>query len=192
MRRFCLVLVFAACSHAAPATSPAVTPAAPPAEPLASSTASTSADAAFAPQLFTVEQLRDGNPRGRVIELRIEADGKPTTILRMEFVDVDATRATIHSTIREEDGTVVSDETGAATWDELHTHGQYPATATTIDDNVTVTVPAGTFTTRLYTTTSDGMTRKFWFATDMPGPPVQMTTEQGGKVVMHGQMVRAR
>jgi hypothetical protein len=35
-------------------------------------------------------------------------------------------------------------------------------------------------------------TSQFWFAVDMPGPPVQFTTEQAGKIVMRATMLRAR
>ena len=143
----------------------------------------TTAATDIAPQLFTVEQLRAGNPQGRIIEFRMEADGKPTTIEHWEFTAVDAENATIHAITRDESGTVLADETGTSTWTELHKHGQFPAAATTIEDNVQITVPAGTFTARLYTVKAGDTTRQFWFATELPGPPVQFTTEQAGKVV---------
>lgn len=182
------LLLLAACGSSAP------TPVAPPASSPPPVTPATPdpADASSAPQLFTLAQLRDGNPAGRVIELRIEMDGKPAMIERMEFTASDATSATIHSITRDDAGAVLADETGTATWTELHGHGRFPAAATTIEDGVSITVPAGTFTTRLYTVTADGATRRFWFATTLPGPPVQFTTEQGGKVVMRAQMLRAR
>jgi len=172
-----LALVVAACSHSTP--SPPVKPAQPGPD-------------GIAPQLFTVEQLRAGNPQGRIIELRMEADGKPTTIEHWEFSAVTADAATIHSISRDEAGTVLADETGTSTWEDLHEHGQFPAAATTIEDNVELTVPAGTFTTRLYTVKDGDATRRFWFAADLPGPPVQFTTEQGGKTVQRAQMLRAR
>ena len=142
--------------------------------------------------LFTVADLRNGNLPGRVIELRIEADGKPTLITRFEFTAATGEAATIHTVMKDEAGKVVQDQTDNVPWAELHTHGQFPAAATTIEDNVQVTVAAGTFKTRLYTVKADDATRRFWFATDLPGPPVQFTTEQAGKVVMRGEMLRAR
>jgi hypothetical protein len=178
--RLVIVLALVACSHAAP----------PPAKPAAAPTSP--ADGEIAPQLFTVEQLRAGNPQGRVIELRMEAEGKPTMTEHWEFTAVDAQTATIHAITRDESGAVVADETGTSKWTELHKHAHFPAAATTIQDNVQVTVPAGTFTTRLYTVKAGDATRQFWFAPELPGPPVQFTTEQGGKVVMRAQMLRAR
>lgn len=147
--------------------------------------------AEFAPQLFTVEQLRAGNAKGRTIELQIEVDGK-STIEHWEFTEVTETAATIHSITRDPAGTVLADETGTQPWTELHKHGQFPAATTRIDNDVEVTVPAGTFKTRLYTVTADGSVRKFWFAAELPGPPVQFTTEKDGKVVMRAQMLRAK
>ena len=178
MRIAALVLVLAACGHSAP-------PPPAPAQP-------TSAAPAHAPQLFTLEQLRAGNPAGRVLELRIEVAGAPTTIQHWEFTKADATGATIHSVTRDEAGAIVADETGTSTWEELHAHGQFPSAATTIQDGVSITVPAGTFTTRVYTVKDQGVTQTVWFAVDLPGPPVQFTTEKDGKVVMRAVMLRAR
>ena len=122
----------------------------------------------------------------------MEADGKPTTIEHWEFTASDEAQATIHAITKDETGKVLADETGSSKWEELHKHGQFPAAATTIEDNVEITVPAGTFKTRLYTVKAGEATRRFWFATELPGPPVQFTTEQAGKVVMRAQMLRAK
>jgi hypothetical protein len=127
-----------------------------------------------------------------VIELRMELDGKPTTIEHWEFTKVDATSATIHSITRDEAGTTLADETSTSTWAELHDHAKFPAASTTFEDNVSLTVPAGTFTTRHYTVTRDGAKSELWFAVDLPGPPVLFTTEKDGKVIMRGTMLRAR
>lgn len=178
--RLVIVLALVACSR--PAQPPA-TPATPPAA---------EARAEIAPVLFTLEQLRAGNPQGRVIEFRIEADGKPTVTEHWEFTAVDAETATIHSITRDESGNVVEDGAGTATWSDLLAHAHFPAATTTIQDDVQLTVPAGTFTTRLYTVKVGDATRQFWFAPELPGPPVQFTTEQGGKVVARAQMLRAR
>ena len=150
------------------------------------------AQSEFAPMLFTLEQLRAGNPQGRTIEFRFEAEGKPTTIQHWEFAKVDAQQATIHSVTRDEAGKILGDDTGSSTWEELLKHGQFPATTTKIEDGVSVTVPAGTFKTRLYTVTDDGAVRRFWFSVEYPGPPVQFTTEQAGKTVLRAQMLRVK
>jgi hypothetical protein len=178
------VLALVGCSHSAQTapTAPAPTPAA---------SSSTSHDG-FAPQLFTLDQLRAGNAPGRVLELRVEIDGKPATIQRLEFTAATSDEATFHATVRDEAGNVIGDDTGTSKWAELHKHAQFPAADTTIEDNVEVTVPAGTFKTRLYTVKAGDAVRRFWFATDLPGPPVQFTTEKAGKVVQRAQMLRAR
>jgi hypothetical protein len=145
-----------------------------------------------APRLFTLEQLRGGVTVGRIIELRMEAAGKPATIEHWEVTAADAEGATIHAITRDEAGTVIADETGTSKWTELHDHAKFPAASTTIEDGVVLTVPAGTFTTRLYTVRADATTSRFWFAADLPGPPVQFTTEQAGQVAFRGVMLRAR
>jgi hypothetical protein len=185
--RLSLLVLAAACgARSAP---PPPSPPTPPTPPAATTPPATED---IAPQLHTVEQLRDGSPRGRKIALRIELEGKPTTIERWEFTVVDAERATIHAITRDESGAVVSDQTGTSTWSELHAHAGFPRASTTIEDSVSITVPAGTFVTRLYTVQVGDATRRFWFAVDLPGPPVQFTTERGGKVVMRAQMLTAR
>lgn len=146
-----------------------------------------------APRLFSLEQLRQGSPQGRIIELRITVAGKPPVVDHWEFTKVDAETATIHSVTRDADGKVIADETGTSNWTELHDHGKFPSAATRIEDGVVLTVPAGTFKTRLYTVRADATTvRRFWFASDLPGPPVQFTTEKDGQVVMRAEMLRAR
>lgn len=182
MQRVALLVVLhviIACGGTSPPAAPVTPPSTKPADE-------------FAPMLFTLEQLRDGIPQGRVIEIRMEIEGNPTTIEHWEFTKVDATSATIHSITTDEAGKSLADETGTSTWEELHSHGKFPAAATTFEDNVSITVPAGTFTTRLYTVKTDDGRRQFWFAADLPGPPVQFTTEKDGKVVMRAVMQRAR
>lgn len=143
-------------------------------------------------QMFGVEELRAGCPQGRVIEIRVEENGKPTHIERMEFVSVDAETATVHATSRDEAGTILSDQTGKARWDELAMHGRFPAKSTATEDNVSITVPAGTFTTRAFHVDAGATKRTLWFSTTLPGPPVKFTTEEGGVVVMTATMLRAK
>lgn len=164
---------------------------APPAPTSTVTTTTAAVTEPTAPRLFTVAQLRDGTPQGRIVELRIEAAGQPTVIDHWEFTAVDEAGATIRSVTRDEAGAVIAEDVGRSTWAELHAHGAFPAAATTIEDGVTITVPAGEFTTRLYTVTDGDRTRRFWFAVALPGPPVQFTTEEGGAEVLRVQMLRA-
>lgn len=154
--------------------------------------AATDPSGEFAPQLFTVDQLREACFVGRVIEYRIAAEGKPTTIEHWEFVAADDHEATIHSITRDEAGKVLEDTTAKTAWDELHKHGQFPAAATTIEDGVSLIVTAGTFQTRLYTVKAGDTVQRFWFAVNLPGPPVQFTTEQGGTEIQRAEMLRAK
>jgi hypothetical protein len=179
MHRLVLALALVACSHPAQTQPTAPAP-----------KSSTTGD--IAPQLFTVEQLRAGNPAGRVIEIRLEQDGRPTTIQRLEFTTVTADDATVHATTRDEAGNVLDDGTGKQPWTELYKHGQFPAAQTTFEDNVSVTVPAGTFKARVYTVKAGDVTKRLWFSADQPGPPLQLTIEQAGKIVLRAQMLRAR
>ena len=180
--RVIALLVLVACGGAAKEKTQ--TPAAP--------QAPEAPEADSAPMMFTVDQLRAGNPQGRVIELRMEAEGKPTVTQHWTFTKVDGETATIHSITKDASGNVIADETGTSKWTELHEHGKFPAAATTVEDNVEITVPAGTFKTRLYTVKRGDAIARFWFATEAPGPPVQFSTEQGGKIIQRAQMLRVR
>jgi len=92
------------------------------------------ADGSFAPRLFTVAELRDGMPRGRVIELRMQIEGKPTTVDHWEVTAADAEGATIHSVTRDAAGQITADETGTSKWTELHDHAKFLAASTRIAD----------------------------------------------------------
>lgn len=168
----------------------ASTTAAPTSPPTATSVASAED---IAPLPYTPEQIRDGCPRGRTIVFRIEAEGKPPIrhVIRFDAVDDDGTETLSHD----------ESETGApmgeakrtrARWVELQHHADAPRATTKITD-ADVTVAAGTFRTKLYSThekSADGDTSKqLWFAVDHPGPPVKMIVESNGKRVMTMTMI---
>ncbi len=146
----------------------------------------------YAPQVFGVEDLKSGNPRGRVIELRREADGKATVIERWEFIAVDPDTATIRIVTRDEHGATIEQRTASWAWTELLAHSQFPSAATTFEDGVRLVVPAGTYVTRRYTVVAGDAIRRFWFTAELPGPPVQFTTERAGTLALRVQMLRAR
>lgn len=160
-------------------------------EPPPKPAAPTAAASGDAPHPTSLDELRAGCPAGRVIELRFEASGKPVVISRMEFVKVDERSATIKDTTRTEDGKVVSEDTGATEWTGLYSHASFPASETTIE-SADVTVPAGSFHAKLYTVTHGKTVKRFWFAEGLAGPPVRFTTEEDGKRVFEGTMLRAR
>jgi hypothetical protein len=129
--------------------------------------------AATLPTPYTGEQIRDATAPGRRYRFRTVA-GDHTSIVTMEFVEVTPEAAVVESSVFDGDGNRVAPaQTARSTWEELRLHATFPAAVTTTED-ATVTVPAGTFETTLYTVRAGDQVERFWFARELPGPPVKM------------------
>jgi hypothetical protein len=155
--------------------------AAPPAPIAPAPVAAGSAAASeLAPLPYTAEQIRAASPVGRVVRLRVEAAGKPTSIVVMTFVASDERGAEVESAVLDEHGAPRSAPVRQhATWDELRSHGAFPAAATRIEDGVAET-PAGRFPSKIYTVTRGDNVSRFYFAVDRAGPPVLFYTDVAG------------
>jgi hypothetical protein len=151
----------------------------PPAAP-----ASVAAAPEMAPTPYTADQIRDAQKKGRVYRFKMEVAGQPAAEHLFTFVAVDADGADIETTEKDASGKPIGQpEKSHATWEELRKHAEFPADATKIADE-TITVPAGKFDCRVYTVTrgtgADTTVTKFYFAKELPGPPVLLQTEKGG------------
>lgn len=151
-------------------------------------------DAAFAPMPYTAAQIRAASGTGRTITFVIEAPDKPPSRKRIRFVASDDEHATLKSEILDADGKVVGEpEMSIASWDELRHHAAYPKATTTIVDAVAET-PGGSFKCRRYTViekTPEGDKRTIaCFANELPGPPVEMSVEVGGALVMSMSLLK--
>jgi hypothetical protein len=131
-----------------------------------------------APTPFSDAQIRAGCPEGRMTTFIVEQPGQPPSrqVTRFTRGDVDGTDYEI-GTIGA-DGAVGAPRVSHATWRKLQEHASYPAAATKITEE-TIIVPAGEFACWLYTVTTDNAVRKFWFAKDLPGPPVKVVATAG-------------
>lgn len=168
--------LLAACGPAAVEAPPPPPPAAP----------------AVAPIPYTVDQLREGCPAGRVIVFRMEMAGKPAVRRAMRFVAVTPEGADVETTVVDDTGAPLKAPSREhASWEELRKHGAFPQDRTTIAED-TVTTPAGTFACSVYTVRGEGdEVKRFWFAKTMPGPPVLFFTEKGGARAMTSTLVAA-
>jgi hypothetical protein len=145
-------------------------------------------DGPNAPTPYTANQIRSATHVGRTLTFVIESPDKPPVKQRFRFVDVDDERATIATEILDEKGNVLGQpEMKISTWEELRKHASYPKTATTISSAV-VETDAGSFPCKRYTVVEikDGSETRTvaCFANELPGPPVEMTKEKDGKLVM--------
>jgi hypothetical protein len=124
----------------------------------------------------------------------VETAGQPPVEQRWVWTAADAEGCEIAATLHDADGRLVKDEgAGRSAWTELMGHARFPAAKTERAD-ATITVPAGTFDTWLFTvrdTAEDGgpMVTRYHFAKSMPGPPVQLTMERSGVEVLRMTML---
>lgn len=138
---------------------------------------------------FTREQIRDATPEGRSLTFVLESPDKPPVQKRFRFLAVDDERATILTELLDQNGkTIGTPENASTTWEALRRHGSYPREGTTIDE-ATAETPAGSFECLRYTVvepTEEGGTKKTvaWFAKKLPGPPVDLSIEVDGQLVM--------
>lgn len=138
-------------------------------------------DGALAPNPFTVDQLRGAFSAGMRIRLLMRTAGEPDFEERWTITAADTSGMTIASQRYSPDGTLLEDEgSGTSTWEELHTHADFPANQT-VRESSSVDVPAGHFETWLYTVVDPAAdtVKRYHFAKDLPGPPVKFTIQQG-------------
>jgi hypothetical protein len=130
---------------------------------------------------------------GRTYVYRVEAEGKLTVLREMRFTRVDADRAEVATTIKDEAGKVIEAKPPrSAAWAELRSHQEFPADRVTTAEEE-VKVPAASWKATVYTVRGEGgAIDRFYFARDLAGPPVLFTTEKDGKRVMTSTLVEYR
>ena len=106
----------------------------------------------------------------------------------------DDERATIVSEILDNEGKTVGEpESSSETWEELRRHASYPRSATTIVE-MSIETPAGAFTCKQYTVVEKTETVErrmvLCFAKELPGPPVEMTVEENGELVLSMSLIK--
>ncbi len=138
------------------------------------------APAATAPETlptpYTAEQLRAAMPVGTTMRYRLDAAEQPTMEQRWVVTAADEQTCTIASTMHDPQSGELKVDEGAETsaWTELRDHAAFPPGLTT-ETSEEIDIPAGHFATRVYHVRQpDGPIRHFWFAPELPGPPVQM------------------
>ncbi|MEZ4241143.1 MAG: hypothetical protein R3F59_34285 [Myxococcota bacterium] len=104
-------------------------------------------------------------------------DGPVVTVHRTEATAADAQGVTFAESV---DGG--PPQPAAHRWTELRDHASFPIAGTTWVDEP-VTVPLGTFAARRYTVHDGAQTTDFWFAPELPGPPVKLEARAGDAVV---------
>ncbi len=154
------------------------------------------------PTPYTAEQIRAGCPDGRTITYEVTVGGTTTTQV-WAFSEGGAKACTWTNTRFTADGQPLGVSTGTThTWAGLQAHASWPAADTAVSE-AKITVGAGTFDCMLYTVTttrelpatkgskakptSSTTISKYWFAWELPGPPVRTVQTIDGKP--HSSMV---
>ena len=135
-----------------------------------------------APTPFTADEIRAGCPSGRNIHVLVEpADAEP--YLRViRFINTKGAGAEQEV----QNFTRNGEPHGPAgrlrsSWSDLQSHASFPASNTVIDDDE-IEVPAGRFDCVRYTVTDGRTVDTFWFARALPGMPVKVVSQQGGRM----------
>jgi hypothetical protein len=146
----------------------------------------------MAPTPYTAEQIRDATRPGRTYRYRIEVFGSAPILRQITFVDVTPRRARLRTEVLDESGALLSRSEQTTAWEELRRHAEFPQERVTIEQ-ATATVPAGAFRCAVYTVRrSPDEVLRFYFATDLPGPPVLFTTEKAGTRMMTSSLLEHR
>lgn len=147
-----------------------------------------------APTAYTAAQIRTGCAAGRTIAFREVAGADAPSFRWFKFTGGDADEASFavgHSAAATEEPAKWTPL--KAPWAGLQSHGSFPKAQTQVTFE-RVATSIGTHDCVLYTITNDkGASPKvtrFWFAFDLPGPPVRQTVTEDGKIVMSTEIVR--
>jgi hypothetical protein len=133
---------------------------------------------------YTAAQIASACPVGRKLKLAVEVEGeKPGETVKqfqlLEFKAATPTGATIVATMLDDQGKETGDrEESEVSWEELKTHAEFPQARTKRTDGELET-PAGKFKCWIYTVAGepedpDMGDTVFWFAKELPGPPVKI------------------
>lgn len=143
-----------------------------------------------APTPFSAQEIREGCPSGHRVVHRIEQVGQDPRIQVTLFVDASADQVGFEVTVTDPDGNSLGNPLRAsAKWADLQAHASFPTAVTTIADEPCQT-GAGAFDCWKYTVTQDdGTEQRFWFAKQLPGPPVLFETYKAGERIYRMEMI---
>jgi hypothetical protein len=147
-----------------------------------------------APTPFSAAEIRTGCPRNRKIVYQVETFGQPLVFQSLTFVSVYEEKVVFESITTGIDGKRIgSRRMTTGTWKDLQAHASFPRAGTTIRKE-SYTVPAGTFDCWRYevTLSKDGKTdiQRYWFAINLPGPPVYFEESVDGEVAYKMTMLK--
>lgn len=142
-------------------------------------TVAVAAETEYAPRPYSARQIREAMPVGFKCHYWTKKEGVHSHE-HWEVIHATETEVEILYSTTDGDGRPVGEpNTRTHRWAELRNHALFPADWTTIEDIVQKT-PAGEFDCWLYVvSTPDGTVRRFYFAKDKAGAPVEFGSWKG-------------
>lgn len=155
------------------------------------------------PTPYSADEIREASPPGHTTVYRIQLKGEPP-MRRISTFLAGGDPGIARFVAVEENGLgerIGEPQTAEATWTELQAHAAFPESMTRIGEDQ-VSTPAGdydcwlyTLTRNLPTDTEDGLRAttsitRFWFAKELPGPPVMLEQEVNGETILLMTLLR--
>jgi hypothetical protein len=136
-----------------------------------------------APTPFTAAEIRDATAVGKSITRRVESADAEPFLLVSTYLECDETGAVLERSRRSLDGAPLGEaQVLRATWLDLQRHASFPAGDTTIEPE-RIETAIGALDCLRYTVRDGDTDEIFWFATSLPGMPIQQLTRTDGQVV---------
>lgn len=149
-----------------------------------------------APRPYTAEQIRDAHPDGTELKFLVHQTDADAVVQVMRFGGATAEGTTVESWTETRDGVRVgASKKQRAGWQELRDHAAYDA-ALTARERSACSVKAGDYECWHYTVRAadkaDQTVQHFYFAIDMPGPPVLLVVQRGDDEVLCIELLEYR
>jgi hypothetical protein len=136
-----------------------------------------------APTPFTADEIRDATAVGKAIRRRIDEVGEASFYLVSRYVECDEEGAVLERSRLALDGSPLGEpQVNRMTWLDLQGHASFPADVTTIESERLETA-IGELDCLRYTVRDGATDEILWFATNLPGMPIQQATRTDGQVV---------
>ena len=142
-----------------------------------------------APTPFTSKEIAQACSTGLEMKYKVEQKGKSTVYQITWFTNTDFKGSDFEVTTTDLDGNVLDEKQAYATWQSLQSHASFPEKDCVITLE-TIKLDSGKFNCWLYTVKGKNEVSKFWFARNLPGPPVLYKQFKNGKRTFRMTLVR--
>lgn len=141
-----------------------------------------------APTPFSAEEICE-TCQTSTIKYLLEMKGREDTYQITEFINISKTGSYFNTTTTDKNGKVLSRRRkNYAKWTDLQAHASFPEENTTITTDK-IKLDPGEFECLVYTVETGDRLEKFYFAKELPGPPVYYEKFQNGERVFRMALI---